>query len=87
MTSQVLKLAIAAMVGWMLFSTPIRAQDLPPAPKANGSSLEWFETLRGSPCAFHRSSGVANQENDERQRRALISALSQRMRCDRFPAG
>ncbi len=34
MTSQVLKLSIAATVGCMLFSTPILAQILPPAPKA-----------------------------------------------------
>jgi hypothetical protein len=34
MTSKVLKPAIAATVGCMLFSTPILAQILPPAPKA-----------------------------------------------------
>ena len=33
MTSQVLKLAIAAMVGCMLFTTPILAQILSPAPQ------------------------------------------------------
>ena len=45
MTSQVLKPAIAATVGCMLFSTPILAQILPPAPKAAHAEITQEPTL------------------------------------------
>jgi Purple acid Phosphatase, N-terminal domain len=45
MTSQVLKLAIAATVGCMLFSTPILAQIPPPAPKAAHVEITQEPTL------------------------------------------
>ncbi len=45
MTSQVLKPAIAATVGCMLFSTPNLAQILPPAPKAAHAEITQEPTL------------------------------------------
>jgi Purple acid Phosphatase, N-terminal domain len=45
MTSRVLKPAIAATVGCLLFSTLILAQDLPPAPKAAHVAITQEPTL------------------------------------------
>ena len=45
MKNQVFKPAIAATVGCMLFSTPILAQDLPPAPKAAHVEITQEPTL------------------------------------------